>query len=108
MKILYLSNIGTSDLGFRKTDKPLFQRGEEIYEKTKEMFINKDFSLHTALQYLNENELDNSGYEADIYGALVEFVAYDIGFNIAYNKANKKSNKNKKSKSISKFFYRWL
>jgi hypothetical protein len=55
--------------------------------------INKDFSLHTALQYLNESELDKSGYEADIYGALVEFVAYDIGFNIAYNKANKKSNK---------------
>ena len=55
--------------------------------------FSKNYSIHGGLQYLNESELDNSGYEADIYGALVEFVAYDIGFNIAYNKAAKKIGK---------------
>jgi len=55
--------------------------------------FNKNYSLHGAIQYLNESELDNSKIEADIYGALVEFVAYDIGFNLTYNKSNKKSAK---------------
>jgi predicted porin len=56
--------------------------------------INKDISIYSAIQYLNESELDNSGYEADIYGGVVEFVAYDIGFNLAYNSSKKHSNKN--------------
>lgn len=55
--------------------------------------FNKNYSIHGALQYLNERELSNSGYGADIYGGLVEFVAYDIGFNIAYDKAEKRKGK---------------
>ncbi|WP_321777571.1 hypothetical protein [Sulfurimonas sp.] len=55
--------------------------------------INKDMNLHATLQYLNESELNNSGYEAEIYGALVELVTYGIGFNLAYNKSNKKTDK---------------
>lgn len=55
--------------------------------------INKDINLHATLQYLNESELNNSGYEAEIYGALVELVTYGIGFNVAYNKSNKKVGK---------------
>ena len=55
--------------------------------------FNKDFSIHGGIQYLNESEIDKSGVEADIYGAMVEFVAYDLGFNLAYNKSNKKTAK---------------
>ena len=51
--------------------------------------INKDLMIHAAAQYLNESEVDNSGYGADIYGALLEFVAYDLGLNIAYDFASK-------------------
>ena len=53
--------------------------------------LNKDMQIHAMLQYLHETELDNSGFGADIYGAMLEFVAYDIGFNLAYNKADKKT-----------------
>ena len=55
--------------------------------------LDKDFSIHSGIQYLNESELDNSGTQADIYGVMLEFVAYDLGFNFAYDKANKKTNK---------------
>lgn len=55
--------------------------------------INDDFSIHGGVQYLNESELKDSGIEADIYGAMVEFVAYDLGFNLAYNQSNKKTAK---------------
>jgi len=52
-----------------------------------------NFTLYTSVQYLNEKELDNSGVEADIYGVLVEGVAYGLGVNIAYNKSLCKSGK---------------
>lgn len=52
--------------------------------------LNQDMQVHAMIQYLHESELDNSGVGADIYGALFEFVAYDVGFHIAYDKANKK------------------
>ena len=55
--------------------------------------ITKDIAFHGGLQYLNESELDNSGYAADIYGLLAEFIVYDIGFNVAYNKSNKVAGK---------------
>jgi len=53
----------------------------------------KNIAFHGGLQYLNENELDNSGYAADIYGLLAEFIVYDIGFNFAYNKSSKIADK---------------
>ena len=55
--------------------------------------FNKNFSIHGGVQYLNESQLDASGIEANIYGAMVEFVAYDLGFNLAYNRSYKKTNK---------------
>jgi len=55
--------------------------------------INKNYSIHGGIQYLNESELDKSNIEANIYGAMLEFVAYDLGFNIAYNKSDKKNTK---------------
>ena len=51
--------------------------------------ISNNYTIHAVLQYLNESELDNSNVDATIYGGLVEFVAYGVGFNIAYNKADK-------------------
>lgn len=58
-----------------------------------EYAFSDEYLLHLMAQYLHESELDNSGIGADIYGALVEFVAYDIGFNIAFNKSNKQEGK---------------
>jgi len=55
--------------------------------------FNNDYSIHGGVQYLNESQLDNSGVEAEIYGVMAEFVAYDLGFNLAYNKSNKKTDK---------------
>ena len=48
-----------------------------------------ELSIHAALQYLHETEAQNSGVKADIYGALVEVMAYGVGLNIAYNKSTK-------------------
>ncbi len=55
--------------------------------------INKDFLLHIGAQYLNETELEKSGTAASIYGALVEVVAYDIGFNLSFNKSQRRVGK---------------
>jgi hypothetical protein len=54
-----------------------------------EYSFNDNFLLHIVTQYLKESELNESGIDTDIYGGLLEFVAYDIGLNIAYNKADK-------------------
>ena len=55
--------------------------------------INDDMLLHVMLQYLNESELDNSGYAADIYGASIEFVINGLGLNFGYNKSDRKKDK---------------
>ncbi len=55
--------------------------------------LTKNIVFHGGLQYLNESELDSSGYEADIYGVLAELVVYDIGFNFAYNYSDGKKDK---------------
>ncbi len=51
--------------------------------------IGDNFLLHMIAQYLNESEIDASGIDANIYGGMLEFVAYGLGLNIAYNKADK-------------------
>jgi len=53
----------------------------------------EDFFLHTNLQYLHQSESDSSTIEANVYGALVEFVAHDFGISVAYNKAEKQEGK---------------
>ena len=58
-----------------------------------EYAFSKEYQFHTMVQYLHESELNSSGFAADIYGALLEIVAYDIGFNIAFNKSNKQKGK---------------
>ena len=52
-----------------------------------------DTTLHFAAQYLQESEEKNSGVEADVYGALVEFVTYGVGLNLAYNKSKRHEGK---------------
>jgi hypothetical protein len=42
-------------------------------------------SLHTGLQYLKQNELDNSGVSANIWGVSAELVYDGLGLNVAYN-----------------------
>lgn len=55
--------------------------------------FNKNISLNSSLEYLNEKQVNSSGVEADIYGALAELSVYDIAFNIAYNKSLKNTGK---------------
>ncbi len=55
--------------------------------------FNNNLDVHVGVQYLKESELDNSGIEANIYGAMVEIVFDSLGFNIAYNKSTKESGK---------------
>jgi len=58
-----------------------------------EFSFTETLSLHVGAQYLKQNELDNSGVKADIYGATGELVIDNLGLNLAYNHANKQSNK---------------
>ena len=64
-----------------KSLKAYYADGTYNYE------ISENYAFHVSAQVLLEREVDNSGYEADIYGASAEFEAYGAGFNIAYNKA---------------------
>jgi predicted porin len=45
------------------------------------------------VQYIDQNEISNSGIEADIYGVMGEFIVYNIGFNLAYNRSLKNKGK---------------
>lgn len=58
-----------------------------------EYALNSDMLIHTMVQYLHESEIGDSGVSASIYGALFEFVLYDIGFNIAFNKSQKNADR---------------
>jgi len=49
--------------------------------------------LHTMVQFLDEQELSNSGVTATVYGGLFEAVFHAIGCNLAYNKAVVANNK---------------
>lgn len=51
--------------------------------------LNKKISLNSSLQYINQSEVNNSGVEAKIYGALAELAVYDTTINVAYNKSLK-------------------
>jgi len=55
--------------------------------------INKTFFLHAGVQYLQQQELDNSGVSASLYGATAELVYQGVGLNVAYNKSLKKAGK---------------
>jgi len=49
------------------------------------------FQTTFGLQYLKQQELDNSGIKADVYGAMVETTLKDFGVMIAYNASSKQS-----------------
>lgn len=50
--------------------------------------ITSSLLFHGMLQYLQEDELSLSGYDAVIYGAMAEFVVKGLGVNFAYNAAD--------------------
>jgi len=58
-----------------------------------EFQFNDSRSLHVGLQYLKQNELDESGVSANIFGITTEFVIDDFGLNFSYNHAGKESAK---------------
>ena len=47
--------------------------------------LSEKLLIHAMLQLLKENELSRSGYDADIYGGMLEFVMGGLGVNFAYN-----------------------
>lgn len=56
-------------------------------------YLTKTIDVHAGVQYLKENELDNSGVAAEIYGATAELIIKGLGINIAYNKSIKQTGK---------------
>ena len=55
--------------------------------------LNRNISINSSLQYLNESEVSSSGVEANIYGVLEELSGYDATLSLAYNKSLKNSGK---------------
>jgi len=55
--------------------------------------LTKDLFLHAGVQYLKQNEQDNSGVAASIVGVTTELVIDGLGFNVAYNHAAREANK---------------
>ena len=55
--------------------------------------FNDDLKVHAGVQYLNENEVDNSGIKAHIYGAIGGVTTHGFNFTLAYNKSLKEKNK---------------
>ena len=55
--------------------------------------VNENIFLHFSGQYLKQNELDGSGVEANIYGAMAQVVAGSVNFSLAYNLATKEKEK---------------
>ena len=53
----------------------------------------QNIKISTALQYLQQVELDSSGIESSIYGISSEIGVKDITFSFAYNKSLKQSQK---------------
>ena len=52
-----------------------------------------NLKLHAGVQYLNESEVDKSGIEANIYGAMAEVETHGFDFTLAYNKSSKEKGK---------------
>ena len=50
-------------------------------------------SVHAMMQLLKENELAQSGYDADIYGGMLELLVGGVGLNFAYNTTDASNNK---------------
>jgi len=55
--------------------------------------LSKDIILHVAGQYLKQNELDESGVTANIYGAVTQVVVNSASFSLAYNFATREKEK---------------
>jgi len=55
--------------------------------------INDAIHLHGVVQYLKQDELDQSGVAAEIYGVSAEFVVDGLSFNVAYNESARKARK---------------
>ena len=55
--------------------------------------ITSNLLFHGMLQYLQENELSSSGYDAAIYGGMLEVVFKGVSLNLAYNATDASHNK---------------
>jgi len=54
----------------------------------KEFALNKDTSITISLQFANQSEIDNSGIDGTLYGAMAEFGYKGITLGIAYDKVD--------------------
>jgi hypothetical protein len=60
MNIIYISNIGTSDLGYRESDTPLFDRRDNIYELSKKIYsecLEKKRNIYELKPLLIEDQI---------------------------------------------------
>jgi len=55
--------------------------------------LTKELNIHAMVQFLKEDELSKSGYDADIYGAMLEFVFDGVGVNFAYDSTDASNKK---------------
>jgi len=55
--------------------------------------ISKELFVHAGMQYLKQQERDNSGVASNIFGVTAELVIDGLGCNLAYNHAAKEANK---------------
>ena len=53
----------------------------------------EDVFLHVDMQYLHQEESDNSAIETDIYGVTAEVEVNGLGFSVAYNQSEKEEGK---------------
>jgi len=60
---------------------------------TGKVAFSDEVALHGSAQYLKQDELDNSGVQASIWGVSSELVVYGVGLNIAYNYSSKQKGK---------------
>jgi len=55
--------------------------------------LNRDISLATGFQFLNQTEVNESGIESNIYGVMAELSGSDITVALAYNMSKKEEGK---------------
>lgn len=65
-----------------------------LYVESKVRYaFNENILMISGIQFLNENELEASGIQAQIYGVMAEVVIHDLSLYAAYNKSEQKKSK---------------
>jgi hypothetical protein len=57
-------------------------------DASKAFQITNDINTKISMQYANQSEIDNSGIDASLYGAMVEFGYHGLSLSVAYDKVD--------------------